>query len=139
MKKIHIILLVFIAVSVGYIISTSANYSTYETFATAYSNSGKSFQVVGHLDSSKPTEYDPNVDVNRFTFYMKDSNDEIRKVVYNNPKPQDFERSEQIVLTGKMVGEEFHASKMLLKCPSKYVEEGVAVKKDGDMLEFSTE
>ena len=35
-------------------------------------------------------------------------------------KPQDFERSEQIVLIGKVQGDEFHASDILMKCPSKY-------------------
>ena len=43
-----------------------------------------------------------------------------RKVVFTGTKPQDFERSEQIVLTGQMVGNEFKASSILMKCPSKY-------------------
>lgn len=34
--------------------------------------------------------------------------------------PQDIEKSEQIVLIGKMKGEEFHATEILMKCPSKY-------------------
>ena len=46
-----------------------------------------------------------------------------RKVIFLGSKPQDFERSEQIVLTGKMKGDEFLASKILMKCPSKYVED----------------
>ena len=49
------------------------------------------------------------------------------KVVFQGSKPQDFERSEQIVLTGKMVGEEFHASKILMKCPSKYNDQQIEV------------
>jgi len=40
-------------------------------------------------------------------------------VVFNGSKPQDIERSEQIVLTGKMDGDVFHASKILMKCASK--------------------
>jgi cytochrome c-type biogenesis protein CcmE len=48
-------------------------------------------------------------------------------VVFNGSKPQDFERSEQIVLTGKMIGNEFHASKILMKCPSKYTKDEVEV------------
>ena len=39
---------------------------------------------------------------------------------YNGTKPNDFERSEQIVIIGKMKGEEFAASGILMKCPSKY-------------------
>ena len=42
------------------------------------------------------------------------------KVVLHKTKPQDFERSEQIVIIGKMEGEEFHANEILMKCPSKY-------------------
>jgi cytochrome c-type biogenesis protein CcmE len=51
---------------------------------------------------------------------MIDGKGNNRKVVYNNSKPQDFEKSEQVVLVGSMKGEEFQASSMLLKCPSKY-------------------
>ncbi|MNF07676.1 hypothetical protein D3C80_2079060 [compost metagenome] len=47
-------------------------------------------------------------------------------------KPQDFEKSEQIVLTGGMVGDEFHASKILMKCPSKYTDQ------EGEMKEFTS-
>jgi cytochrome c-type biogenesis protein CcmE len=42
------------------------------------------------------------------------------KVTYNGSKPQDFERSEQIVITGKYQGNQFYADKILMKCPSKY-------------------
>jgi cytochrome c-type biogenesis protein CcmE len=48
-------------------------------------------------------------------------------------KPQDFERSEQIVLTGKMRGEDFVASDMLMKCPSKYKDEETFVKSVKEM------
>jgi len=47
--------------------------------------------------------------------------------VFNGAKPQDFERSEQIVLTGKMKGDEFLASKILMKCPSKYVNNKIQI------------
>ena len=43
-------------------------------------------------------------------------------MVYFNPKPQDFERSEQVVITGNMKNDVFVADKILLKCPSKYTE-----------------
>jgi cytochrome c-type biogenesis protein CcmE len=48
-------------------------------------------------------------------------------VVFPGTKPQDFERSEQIVLTGQMVGSEFHASGILMKCPSKYTQDKIEV------------
>jgi cytochrome c-type biogenesis protein CcmE len=121
MKKSYLVVLVLIGVLLGYIISTSSSYSTYESFATAHSNSGKQFQVVGKLVKDKPMEYKPEVDANRFSFYMIDEQGNERKVNYLGSRPQDFEKSEQIVLTGKMEGEEFTASKILLKCPSKYI------------------
>lgn len=58
-----------------------------------------------------------------FTFYLYDNNGNERKVLLNKAKPQDFDKSEQIVIIGKMKGEEFIASDILLKCPSKYADE----------------
>ena len=59
---------------------------------------------------------------------LRDAKGEERKVVLLSEKPQDFEMSEQIVLTGKMKGEEFIASEVLLKCPSKYKDEEIYIK-----------
>ncbi|MGB0839479.1 MAG: cytochrome c maturation protein CcmE [Chitinophagales bacterium] len=120
MKKSHIAALFIIAGAIAYIVSTSASYSTYETFETAYSNSGRNFQVIGKLVKDKPMEYNPEEDANYFTFFIEDRKGEVRKVIFGDAKPQDFERSEDVVLTGQMKGEEFLASKILLKCPSKY-------------------
>jgi cytochrome c-type biogenesis protein CcmE len=38
-------------------------------------------------------------------------------------KPQDFERSESVVLIGKVENDTFHAKEILMKCPSKYNEQ----------------
>ena len=78
----------------------------------------------------KPVVYDEMKDPNYFTFYMKDERGEERKVILNQGKPNDFEMSEQIVLTGKIKGEEFFASEMLLKCPSKYKDEEIYLKNE---------
>ena len=51
---------------------------------------------------------------------MTDSKGIRKQVLYNGTKPQDFERAEQIVVIGRMEGETFHASQILMKCPSKY-------------------
>ncbi|HEV7232059.1 MAG TPA: cytochrome c maturation protein CcmE, partial [Bacteroidia bacterium] len=65
--------------------------------------------------------YDPKQDVNLFTFYMIDNQGVERKVFLHENKPQDFERSEQVVVIGKSRGQdEFDANKILMKCPSKY-------------------
>ncbi|RRN76100.1 cytochrome c maturation protein CcmE, partial [Pseudoxanthomonas sp. SGD-10] len=81
----------------------------------------------GVLQKEKELVYDPQVDANYFSFYMIDNDGKECKVVFAGAKPQDFERSEQIVLTGQMVGDSFQANKILMKCPSKYTEDEVEV------------
>lgn len=122
MKKSSIIIIVLIAVAIGAIVSSYGDSSTYETFAVAAENQDKEFHIVGKLDTTKQLFYDPKTDANYFTFYLIDEKGEERKVVYRAPEPQDFARSEKVVIIGKMQGEEFEASKILLKCPSKYTE-----------------
>ena len=120
MKKIHIVGIVIIAIAIGAIFTTLNNTSTYAGFTEATKDAGSEFHVVGKLDKQKEAIYDPKVDANLFTFYMIDNKGLEPKVVLHKNKPQDFERSEQIVLIGKMQGSEFHASDILMKCPSKY-------------------
>jgi cytochrome c-type biogenesis protein CcmE len=120
MKKIHIVGLILIAVSIGFIISIASDYSQYETFASAQGETVKDFHIVGELVKPEAMVYDAQNDPNYFSFYLKDRNGEVKQVVFKGAKPQEFERSEQIVLTGKMEGEFFHASHILMKCPSKY-------------------
>ena len=120
MKRSHIIGIVLIAVAVAAIVSTVSNSSNYAGFTEAFSHPGKTYHVVGTLNLAKELSYDPVANANRFSFYMLDQNGEERQVVYGDTKPQDFERSEQIVLIGKAEGEVFHAKEILMKCPSKY-------------------
>lgn len=127
MKKTHIIALVFIAISIAVIVSMTGDYSRYETFASAADSPAKDFHIVGELVEDEELYYNPEEDPNYFSFYLKDKAGAERKVVFNGAKPQDFERSEQIVLTGGMDGDVFMASKILMKCPSKYVEDELEV------------
>ena len=120
MKKIHIIGIVIIALALAAIISTISNSSTYADFKTADEHPGAVYHVVGKLDKDMEQVYNPEVNANIFTFYLKDMTGQVKKVVYNNSRPQDFEKAEQIVIVGKSAGEEFHASDILMKCPSKY-------------------
>ncbi len=126
MKKIHIITLVLVAVAIGAIVSTFADSSTYSDFNEA-KKSGADIHVVGQLELDKPLEYNPIKDANYFAFYLKDNKGESCKVVFRGTKPQDFERSEKIVLTGKMGEGCFEADKILMKCPSKYNKDQVEV------------
>ena len=120
MKKSYIIALAVIAIAVAAIMSMVSDSSTYASFSVADEHPGKEYHVVGKLNKEKPQDYSPEVNANLFAFYMTDNEGRDCKVLLNKTKPQDFERSEQIVIIGKMAGEEFHASDVLMKCPSKY-------------------
>jgi cytochrome c-type biogenesis protein CcmE len=121
MNKTHIIAIVVIAIAIAAIMTTIADSSTYADFTQASKNPDDEFHVVGKLDKEKPLEYAPEKNANLFTFYLKDTEGVERKVLYNGAKPQDFERSEQVVIVGKQgTTDEFHATQILMKCPSKY-------------------
>ncbi|WP_426671813.1 cytochrome c maturation protein CcmE [Mucilaginibacter sp. McL0603] len=130
MKKSSILGLVTIAVAIAVIISLYANTSTYGTFKDAKSTNGQ-LHVIGFLDKQKELYYDAAKDANYFSFFMKDKKGDECKVVFSGTKPQDFERSEQIVLVGEMRGNEFHASYIQMKCPSKYTQDKVEVTEAG--------
>ncbi len=138
MKKSHIALLFLIGAAIMYIISTSGNYSSYAGFDKAASNEGTIFQLVGHLNKDKELVYNPEIDPNYFAFYLKDKSGKEGKVVYHGPPPPDFERSEDIVLNGMMQGDEFIATKILLKCPSKY-EDGKLEQKEYEVKEYTSQ
>lgn len=122
MKLSYIAGIIVVAVIIGAIVSTYGDASTYVSFEEAWQNQGKEYHVVGELNHDMPMEYNPIEDPNRFVFYLRDENGLTKKVVSNNPKPADFERSEKVVIVGKASADEFHADKILLKCPSKYNE-----------------
>lgn len=126
MKKSSIIGIIIIAIAIGVIISTYADSSTYGSFSDAR-ESQTELHVVGQLNKEKKLVYNPQEDANYFAFYLLDKQGKECKVVFSGAKPQDFERSEEIVLTGKMVGNEFQASKILMKCPSKYNKDEVEI------------
>jgi len=126
MKKSSIFGIVVIAVAIAIIVCTYGSSSSYGTFADAQKNGGQ-LHIIGYLDKQKGMVYDAAKDANYFSFYMKDTLGKECKVVYTSTKPEDFERSDKIVLTGQMAGNEFHASHILLKCPSKYTKDKVEV------------
>ena len=129
MKLIHIVLLLVIAVAIGVIISTTGDASRYVTFEEAKELSLESpdekVHVVGKLKKNSLGEiegmsYNPAMDPNYFTFVIVDNKNREERVVYLSPKPQDFEKSEQVVIIGGFKGDTFKADKILMKCPSKY-------------------
>ncbi|UYZ57738.1 cytochrome c maturation protein CcmE [Hymenobacter latericus] len=134
MKKTHLLALVVIALAIGIVMATAGDASVYVSFKEAKELAAdgdlRKVHVVGRLphDGNKNIvgmQYNPTLDPNYFTFVLVDTNRVHQQVVYFNPKPQDFEKSEQVVITGNMRNNVFVADKILLKCPSKYVENEV--------------
>ncbi|MCG8327487.1 MAG: cytochrome c maturation protein CcmE [Chitinophagales bacterium] len=131
MKKIYIVAIVMVAVAIGLLTTAAEDMSTYATFEEAIQN-GKRVKIAGQLAKDKEMYYNPEEDPNYFSFYIRDTEGEERKVVLLSEKPQDFELSEQIVLTGEMKDDEFIATDMLMKCPSKYKDEEVYIKSEAE-------
>ena len=122
MKKIQIVLLVLIAVSIAVLISFLKASPTYDTVDIAKSKPGKSVSLIAKLDRSQPVEYDYK-NPNFLSFTVIDSLGGKVKVVYHNPKPDNLEHSERLVMKGKMNGEIFECNEILMKCPSKYTDD----------------
>ena len=121
MKKTHIIILVAIAaLIVSLIVFSAGDFSTYDTIESAKAKQGKYVHLIAKLDTSKAIEYDPINNPNYLSFYAVDSLGGKTKVVFHNSKPADLERSERIVMKGKMQTDHFECNDILLKCPSKY-------------------
>ena len=127
MKRIHIISILLIAGAIALLISASGDMSTYSTFSDAR-KSEKKVKIAGQLAKDKDMIYNPDKDPNHFSFYLSDQTGEVEQVTLLAPKPQDFELSEQVVVTGKWKDDTFVASSVLLKCPSKYKNEEVFLK-----------
>ena len=136
MRKSAIVGLITIAICIGFLVSLNADTDTYSNFTEAAS-SNKEEHVMGYWEKSKGMHYDALKDPNHFSFFMKDEKGKVKKVVLSGTKPQDFERSEKIVLIGKMENDTFYASKILMKCPSKYNNDLVEVKKDGIVEKYN--
>src|SRR6201991_1064511 len=123
MKKLQIVILILIAVSIAVLISFTGDLTTYETIASARQKTGKTVTIIAHLDNTKPIEYNPAKDPIFVSFHISDTLGNTAKVVYHFEKPYDLEKAERITLKGKMNGEIFEITRkdgVLLKCPSKY-------------------
>ncbi len=129
MKKTHIITLIGIAALIVGLLSYATDFSTYDTVQSAKNKQGKFVHLIAKLDTTRAIEYDPINNPNYVAFYAIDSLGGKTKVVYRNSKPTDLEKSERIVMKGKMQKEYFECSDILLKCPSKYKDDKEQLKK----------
>lgn len=119
MSRTYTIVLVAIAVGVAAILSMYGDSSSYVSFEEADALK-REVHVVGQLVYLDSMQYQPLKNPNYFSFFLQDEKGETKKIIYYNAKPQDFDKSEKVVVVGKMENENFVASNILLKCPSKY-------------------
>ena len=110
-----------IAVAVVFVIvaflSLNSKAIEYANFSDAMA-SGKKVQVTGSWVKDKPTTFDAGKNI--FVFYMQDKSNKEVKVVFHGGKPQNFEIANYFVATGKFENNDFIATEILTKCPSKY-------------------
>jgi cytochrome c-type biogenesis protein CcmE len=125
----YLLAIILIGVSIFLLFNAAEDMSTYATFSDAQRNEN-TVKIAGSLSKDKVMEYDPEKDPNYFSFFIRDTKGIEKKVILLAAKPQDFELSEQIVVTGKMKGEVFYASDLLMKCPSKYKDEEIYIKSE---------
>lgn len=129
MKKTHIILLVLIAVSIAVLLSFMGDITTYDTVMSAKEKPGKFVHLIAKMQPNS-LQYDPLKNPNYLSFTAVDSLGNSIKVVYHNTKPTDMEKSDRLVLKGKVEGDTFECKDILLKCPSKYKDDMNAAKKE---------
>lgn len=128
MKTTHIIILVLIAAAIAVLVQYSGDLSTYETIASAKEKEGKFVNLIAKIDQQQPVEYDAVKNPNYLSFTALDTLGNSIKVVYHDAKPTDMEKSERIVLKGKVKDGYFDCTSILLKCPSKYKDDPKAMK-----------
>lgn len=126
MKRIYLLGMIMIAVAVALLLNTAKDTSTYATFEEA-EKAARKVKIAGQLSKDKEMVYNPEKDPNHFSFFIRDTRGIERQVILLGSKPQDFELSEQIVVTGQMKGDAFVATEMLMKCPSKYKDEEIKI------------
>ena len=124
MKKIHIILLVFIAGTIALLISFLNTGSTYETIAEAKAKPGKFVHVAVRRDTTMVVEYDQLKNPNYLSFHAVaiDSSKETMRVVYRGGPIENLMISERLILKGKYENDHFECQEVQSKCPSKYKE-----------------
>ena len=139
MKRTHIIFLVAIAAMiVALIVFSAGDFSTYESISSAKKKQGTFVHLIAKLDKSEPIEYDAVKNPNYLSFYAIDSLGAKTKVVFHNSKPTDLEKSERIVMKGKMKADHFECKDILLKCTSKYKDDKKELEKTINTQQDST-
>ncbi len=125
MKVIAAVVVIVIGLILGAMNFMESNVE-YTDFAVA-ERTGKKVQVKGEWIKDRESSFDSQKA--QFTFYMKDEHEKVMRVVLEGAKPNNFELAESVVAKGKTMGDHFHATEVLTKCPSKYEGDAESMKK----------
>ncbi|MEW5843562.1 MAG: cytochrome c maturation protein CcmE [Bacteroidota bacterium] len=109
------IIVVFLGIMIYLFTQTNVQY---ESSFVKVMESNKTIKATGSW--VKERNYQIDKTSNLFSFYMKDTQGNLLKVVYHGAIPNNFESSTSVVVTGKYQNGAFQATDILTKCPSKY-------------------
>jgi cytochrome c-type biogenesis protein CcmE len=110
-----IIIAAFIVIGASSFKNVVNHYVT--SFSDVRNSTQSNIQVPGAVVKGKTT-FDK--DSGTLTFFMKDEKGEEMRFAFKGPKPGSFDEADRIVAIGKYEEGTFQASKLLVKCPSKY-------------------
>lgn len=119
-NKMYIVVGVLVIAFAGFsLLSFKQNLTPYVSYAQAQAEE-RVVQVAGGLEKDT-FYYDDTTETLHFTLLDPES-DQVMKVRYDGLKPANFEDAISIVAIGRYdsSSDEFHADKLLVKCPSKY-------------------
>lgn len=119
---------VIIALAIVYLIYTGVQSSAAyfltvdELYAKGVAVENQTVRVSGKVDAAT-IEFD-NRDL-LLTFDVTSETGQRMPVVFNGPKPDQMREGAEAIVEGKYDGQTFTAQSLLLKCPSRYEEQGI--------------
>jgi cytochrome c-type biogenesis protein CcmE len=119
---------VIIALAIAYLIYTGVQSSAAyfltvdELYAKGAAVENQTVRVSGKVDATT-IEFN-NRDL-LLTFDVTSETGQRLPVVFNGPKPDQMREGAEAIVEGKYDGQAFTAQSLLLKCPSRYEEQGI--------------
>ena len=126
MKRGYVVALVVLVLAMGAaIFSFSGVVAQHATIADAVARPGQTLQIPGKIQ--KPSiKYEIQNGRGKLSFVIEDFTDpsETVQVVYAKPKPENFDTAVSVEAIGAYKNGVFEAHNLLVKCPSKYSDQG---------------
>jgi cytochrome c-type biogenesis protein CcmE len=116
---IGIAVIVVFAVLALYSFQSSLN--PYVTIAEA-AETARQVQVMGYIEDPASIGFDR--ESGKLQFLLTDDEGTTVKVIYEGPRPDNLDHADSIVVVGYYRDGLFAAEKLLVKCPSKYEQDG---------------